>query len=95
MIGVWKSITHWTRVRKGKVNIMEDMTLKEFKETLNAAGIPLDFWKWEGILNKISLYCYYKAGQFNTEGEKCARDAYMKSAETIHDVLADRGYYGD
>lgn len=69
----------------------KEMTLKEFKDVLNKAGLNFDLIGYDGILNMIAL-CYRtiseQAGDNSTFSE-----LYRKTSDVIHDDLKERGFY--
>ena len=66
------------------------MTLKEFKQIFNDAGMDFDIWGYEGILNEIAI-------AQNAMAEETEHDAlkemYYDRSRFINAKLKERGHY--
>lgn len=72
------------------------MTLKQFKQVLEDAGLNFEVWGWEGILNMISGYNDYLAEQaLRIGGMSYAYTHSKEAADKIFKALEERGYYDD
>ena len=69
------------------------MTLKEFKQVLSDAGIELEYWGYEGILNKLCIAQNYMIQRDEEYGAVHALKRDTETRDVIHEALADRGYY--
>lgn len=69
------------------------MTQKEFKEILEQAGISLEVYGWDGILNLISMVKNYQAEEYKAKGQTTLSDMTMEESDTIYRALLSRGYY--
>lgn len=71
----------------------EYMTFDEFIEALEKVDMPFDIWKFEGILNMLSIANRYTAEEDEKRGYKPIADAELEKANAIFDILDARGYY--
>ena len=70
------------------------MTLKEFKDALeNVAGMSMEIWGWEGILNTIAVASQYMAKEDAMLGCLSASSAEQERKDRIEKYLTEIGYY--
>ena len=74
---------------------MKKMTLKEFKAALEAGGMSLEAWGWEGILNSLICEKRNMADSMARHGLNVGALALYEESNTMHMILASRGYYDD
>ena len=69
------------------------MTAKEFKAVLENAGITLDVYGYEGILNLVSMALESQADNMKNNGLNAGAKGYRDSAISIFLELDKRGFY--
>ena len=66
------------------------MTLKEFKQIFNNAGMDFDIWGYEGILNLLII----AEGHLEQETESdLLKKVYEDRRMNIYNSLKERGHY--
>ena len=66
------------------------MTLKEFKQIFNDAGMNFDIWGYEGILNEIAIAQNAMAEETKND---VLKEMYQSRSEFIYNSLKERGHY--
>lgn len=70
------------------------MTLKEFKDAFeNVAGMSMDIWGYEGILNCIAIMSQYEAREDARLGCSSISSLEQDRCDRITEYLKARGYY--
>lgn len=69
------------------------MTVKEFKEALNTAGVDFDVYGFDGILNTLSIKYAYDSEEYSIKGLKAAATNTYEIFKKLYDILNERGYY--
>lgn len=66
------------------------MTLKEFKQIFNDAGLDFNIWGYEGILNEIAIAQNAMAEETKHD---VLKEMYQSRSEFIYNSLKERGHY--
>lgn len=74
---------------------MKKLTLKQFNEALNEAGMDPKIYDLAGILNNLSLYMAHESEQMRARGHEAGAELYRERSNGIYNYLNRLGYYDD
>ena len=71
------------------------LTLKQFNEALEEAGMDPKIYDLAGILNDLSLYLSHEAEQMKARGNEAGAELYRERSNGIYNYLDRLGFYDD
>lgn len=71
------------------------LTLKQFNEALEEAGMDPKIYDLAGILNDLSLYLSLEADQMKARGHEAGAELYQERSNGIYNYLDRLGFYDD
>lgn len=71
------------------------LTLKQFNEALEEAGMDPKIYDLAGILNDLSLYLSHEADQMKARGHEAGAELYRERSNGIYNYLDRLGFYDD
>lgn len=71
------------------------LTLKQFNEALNEAGMDPEIYDLAGILSDLSLYMAHESEAMRAEGHEARAEIYWERSHRIYNYLDRLGYYDE
>lgn len=71
------------------------LTLKQFNEALEEAGMDPKIYDLADILNALSLYLSHEADRMKASGHEAGAELYRERSNGIYNYLDRLGFYDD